>query len=121
MTSPLMRPLLAGAAVLLGLYAAGPSRADSFLLAPDNPADLARATAPVMSAAEKADFLQRFYARRERVAATAVAAAGEFDADAAGGVRGTASTDPSRAKFSELPDTLTIGKNRKNTLAEAAA
>ena len=120
MTSRLMRPLLAGAAVLLGLYAAGPSRADSFLLAPDNPADLARATAPVMSAAERADFIQRFYARRERVAAEAVAAPGEFDAEAAAGVRGVAPTEPGWANASELPNTLTIGKNRKNTLAEAA-
>jgi len=114
---------IVAAASLAVLGVAGTARAevDSFVLAPDDPAELARAREPEMSAAEKADFVERFYARRDRVAARAVAAPGEFDTEAAAGVLDVAPTEPDAADASELPDTLTIGKNRKNTLAEAAA
>lgn len=112
-------------AVLVFILASGTTggaMADSFMLAPDNPADLARATAPVMSAAERDDFLRRFYARREAKAATAVAApAAVVDPQTAAGVRYVAPTDPvSVSPRSELPDTLQIGRNSKNLNAELA-
>ena len=65
-------PTIAVAAMFIAFGSTSMARADSFMLSPDNAADVARATAPVMSEAEKADFLQRFYARREALAATAV-------------------------------------------------
>ncbi len=76
---------IAAAAMFVALGVTSMARADSFILAPENPADVARATAPVMSAAEQADFLRRFLARREALAATAVeAAGGEVDAESRG-------------------------------------
>lgn len=101
----------------------GLAMADSFMLAPDNQADVALAKAPTMSAAEQEDFLRRFYARREAQASTAIAApAAMVDPQTAGGVRYIAPSDPvSTGRRSELPDTLQIGRNSKNLNAELAA
>ncbi len=107
--------------MFVALGAPSIARADSFFLSPDNPADIARATAPVMSAAEQADFERLFYARREALAATAVeAAGGEVDANAAAGDLGGAPSEAGSGGATELPDTLRIGRNAKNFTAEAA-
>jgi hypothetical protein len=112
---------IAAAAMFVALGATSVVKADSFMLSPENAADVAAARAPALSAAEQADFLRRFHARREAMAATAVAAAGEADAEAEAGVRNIAPTDPGVGGLSEVPDTLTIGRNAKNLNAEAAA
>ncbi len=102
--------------------AASLTMADSFMLAPENPDVVARATAPVMSPAERADFMRRFHARRDAAAASAVAApAVEVDAETAAGVRGVAPSNPAEASLSRAPDTLRIGRNVKNRNAEQAA
>jgi hypothetical protein len=112
-------PALA-ALVLAG--ASGMANADSFMLAPDNPAELARAAAPVLSAAEKNALIERMQARREARAATAVAApAGAVDAATEAGVARVAPTMIGGSRGVELPDTVTIGRNLKNIRAEDAA
>ncbi len=109
----------ATAAVMLAVAAmAGPVLAET--VSPDNPAELAAARAPAMSAAEKADLERRFHARREALAAGAKASGGASDAALEAAVAGIAPSEPGQ-NTSRAPDTLQIGRNNKNTSAENAA
>lgn len=109
-------------ATLIMAGATGVAKADSFMLAPDKSAEVADATAPAMSDAEKAAFIERFYARREASAATAVAAPSAVtDADVEAGVARVAPTRVGPNGAIELPDTVVIGRNPKNLTAEGSA
>jgi hypothetical protein len=123
--SALMCTLSMPALVIATLVMAGTTgvaKADSFMVAPDNPAELASATAPAMSVTEKAAFVERFHARREARAANAVAAPSAVaDAEVEAGVARVAPTKVGRNGAIELPDTVTIGRNPKNIRAEDAA
>jgi hypothetical protein len=99
----------------------GMAKADSFTLSPEDPAELSRAPAPAMSAAEMEDFIKRFHAKREARAARAVAAAAsDVDAETSAAVGRVAPTIIGANNAAKFPDTITVGRNLKNTKAEAA-
>lgn len=109
----------AGATLLLATTTLTAS-ADSFVLKPERPADVASAKAPSLTAADKEQLLQRLMEKRERAAATAVPAAEASDLGAAPALTDVAPADPVDAA-SEVPNTLKIGRNLRNTRAQAAA
>ena len=93
--------------------------AGDFMLKPEKASEVAAAKAPSLTAVQREKLLQRIQETRERAATTAVPAAGGPEASEIPSATDVAPSDP--GALSEAADTLRIGRNLRNTLAQASA
>ena len=111
--------LVAATASLLLVSTSMAATAGDFMLKPERASEVAAAKAPSLTAAQRERLLQRIQEKRERAAATAVPAADGAEAVDVPAAADVAPSDP--GALSEAVDTLRIGRNLRNTLAQASA